>query len=323
MNRLGYEFAPIDVSITTHPKAYAAGVEAMGLWLWGVAFAKQHNTGGRLPRAVVLAAWGGKRNAVLAKRLVDAGLWILRDDGDWDIHNYAKKGPERAPKEITPGAERMRRFREKRRSDPPPSMASPVTGCDASHVTESDVSGDANSDRNGDASHVTSRSTSSDLKSSDLKSSDLGSLSPASKADPDLPASVSMRAREPAGPPSWFTDDAVDTIEMLTPDVFRALCKLNLNELWLQYLGTLGRQPGRQGNAQDAQSWLVKVVRGHMTDDAARAKREAEIAKRYAPAPGSQETPKLTPEQAQRDAKRFGEMLKARQAAEAAKETGT
>jgi hypothetical protein len=130
---LGYEFAPIDVSIMTHPKAFAAGVEAMGLWLWGMAYAKQHRTEGRLHRAAVLGAWGGRRNVMHAKRLVEAGLWTERDDGDWDIHNFEKKSAGSSS-----SAERMRRLREKRRqSDPAPSPEQ------ADGVTASDVTSDA------------------------------------------------------------------------------------------------------------------------------------------------------------------------------------
>lgn len=114
---LDYEFTPIDVSITTHPKAFSAGVEAMGLWLWAMAFAKEHRTEGRAHRAAVLGAWGGRRNIVLAKRLVAAGLWIAREDGDWDIHNFEKKGPGSIP--ASSGATRQARYRETKRRNAP------------------------------------------------------------------------------------------------------------------------------------------------------------------------------------------------------------
>lgn len=111
---LGYEFAPVDVSITTHPKAFAAGIEAMGLWLWAIAFAKQHRTEGRVHRAAVLGAWGGRRNVMLAKRLVEAGLWSLREDGDWEIHNFVEKGP--GSRGGSSSKERMRDLRAREKS---------------------------------------------------------------------------------------------------------------------------------------------------------------------------------------------------------------
>lgn len=133
---LDYEFAPIDVSIATHPKAFKAGVEAMGLWLWGQVHAKEHRTGGRLTRAAVFGAWGGRRNVVLAQRLVTAGLWILRDDGDWDIHNFDKKGPGQRKASRSSSADRMARKRERDAS--PASVTSSQS--DASQVTVTSTS---------------------------------------------------------------------------------------------------------------------------------------------------------------------------------------
>jgi hypothetical protein len=108
---LDFEFAPIDVRIEGHPKAWRAGPEAMGLWLWGMVHARQHKTGGVLDRASVLGAWGGKRNAALAKKLEAAGLWIVRDDGGWDIHNFDSKTAGRSK-----STERVKRFRERSRN---------------------------------------------------------------------------------------------------------------------------------------------------------------------------------------------------------------
>lgn len=113
---LGYEFAPIDVRIEGHPKAWRAGPEAMGLWLWGMVHARAHKTGGRLSRVAVLGAWGGKRNVMLAKRLADCGLWVLRDDGDWDVFNFEEKGPGgRADGEPMTSTERVKAFRKRKR----------------------------------------------------------------------------------------------------------------------------------------------------------------------------------------------------------------
>lgn len=111
---LKYQFQPIDVKIEGHPKAWASGVEAMGLWLWGMVHARAHRTGGRLERPAVLGAWGGKRNIMLAKRLVDSGLWVAQADGAWLIWNYEEKsaGNSNASKS-TP---RVKRFRERERN---------------------------------------------------------------------------------------------------------------------------------------------------------------------------------------------------------------
>ncbi len=139
---LGFEFAPIDVSISTHPKAYDAGVEAMGLWLWGMAHARRDKTKGLLHRRAVLVAWGGKRNIMLAKRLVEAGLWVALENGDWEIFNFETKAPGRS----TSSTERMRRLRERRAKHPGDasrdvtSDASPVTLCSLSVSPSASVS---------------------------------------------------------------------------------------------------------------------------------------------------------------------------------------
>lgn len=130
---LDYEFAPIDVSIMTHPKACAAGPEAMGLWLWGQTYAKHHGTDGRLHRAAVLAAWGGRRNIMLAKRLEDAGLWLAREDGDWDIYNFGRKSPGMRTRGSEPprsSTDRVRLHRSKKKAE---------VVQDETHVTETET----------------------------------------------------------------------------------------------------------------------------------------------------------------------------------------
>lgn len=103
---LGYRFQPIDLALEGHPRAWEAGPEAMGLWLWGMVHAKAHRTGGRLTRAAVLGAWGGKRNAELAKRLVASGLWVTEAVG-WSIRNFESKSAGGS------STERVQRFRER------------------------------------------------------------------------------------------------------------------------------------------------------------------------------------------------------------------
>lgn len=117
---IGFLFAPIDVNIVTHDKAIAAGTEAMGLWLYGRAWAEVHSPDeGIIPERVALGAWHASHNASLVERLCAAGLWIKLDSGGYQIHNFSKKRPKRASSK-----ERTKRYREKKKS---------VTG--ASHQT--------------------------------------------------------------------------------------------------------------------------------------------------------------------------------------------
>jgi hypothetical protein len=136
---LDYEYATIDVDILVHPKALAAGVEAMGLWLWAMAWSHKTGANGRIPRHVVALAWGGTTRTItrLARQLVASGLWLETETG-WEIWNYGKKNQSAEEKERRKkqGRERMARFRDKSRdarSDAP---------CDASqqrHVTREDA----------------------------------------------------------------------------------------------------------------------------------------------------------------------------------------
>ncbi len=113
-------YAGIDVNIITHAKlveACAGGdLSPFGLWTFGMCYAQLHETNGKLARAVVLTALGGRRNVMLAAKLVAAGLWLLNDDGSWSIFNYGKKNQSaeeiRAKKEAS--AIRVQRWRERR-----------------------------------------------------------------------------------------------------------------------------------------------------------------------------------------------------------------
>lgn len=110
-------FAGIDVNVITHEKALAAGIEAFGLWAWGMCYAQLHETDGRLPRVAVLSALAGKRNIMHAQRLVTSGLWTENEDGSWQIYNYRKKNQssEEIRKKKEAAAERTRAWRERMR----------------------------------------------------------------------------------------------------------------------------------------------------------------------------------------------------------------
>jgi hypothetical protein len=111
-------YAGIDVNVITHEKALAAGIEAFGLWAWGMCYAQLHETDGRLPRIVVLSALAGRRNVMLAQRLVAAGLWTENEDGSWQVYNYRKKNQssEEIRRKKEAAAERARAWRERVRT---------------------------------------------------------------------------------------------------------------------------------------------------------------------------------------------------------------
>lgn len=122
-------FAGIDVHIITHPKALAAGIDAFGLWCWGMCYAQLHITNGHLPRVAVLSALGGKRNIMLALKLEEAGLWTPHEDGSWSIWNYGKKNQtaDEIREKKEKAAERVRLWRERRNAQCNASVTQPVT----------------------------------------------------------------------------------------------------------------------------------------------------------------------------------------------------
>jgi hypothetical protein len=117
MGSIDYEYTTVDVDLLVHPKAIAAGVEAMGLWLWAMAWSHKTGANGKIPRAVVVLAWGATKPVIdkLTKRLVSSGLWVATDEG-WEIWNYGKKNAEEKARRRQQGRERMARFRDRSRA---------------------------------------------------------------------------------------------------------------------------------------------------------------------------------------------------------------
>nr|WP_052741242.1 hypothetical protein [Mycobacterium sp. UM_NZ2] len=79
---------PVDDAFHGHPKARRAGFEALGLWVISGSYCMAYLTDGFVP------AWFVKekpRGPALAKRLVDAELWIVGEkDGEkgWWFHDW-------------------------------------------------------------------------------------------------------------------------------------------------------------------------------------------------------------------------------------------
>lgn len=275
---LGYEFAPIDVSIMTHPKAFAAGIEAMGLWLWGMAFAKQHRTGGRVHRPAVLGAWGGRRNIMLAKRLEDAGLWTVREDGDWDIHNFEKKGPGAT------STSRVQKHRQNKRSAP-------------SSETDETLS---ETDRNGDLKRSASSSVSVSVSVS----------SPEGEREREPPAPY-PDIGTPTKLPAWFSA-ALETVATQTGETLRP------PDSWLRYSGHRagkGRPPGQQDAVYWLTTVMVPEARKERQEAARQRERDAKFDRQRAGPGTTTETLVDTPEEQAERAERLRRQAAERKAA--------
>lgn len=100
----------VDDTFAYHAKVMAAGNAAVGLWVRAGAWSMQQLTDGFIPGHVV-ASLGSTREA---KRLVDVGLWIEKEDG-FAFHQWAPRQPSRIQvlAEREAAAERQRKAREK------------------------------------------------------------------------------------------------------------------------------------------------------------------------------------------------------------------
>lgn len=99
----------VDDTFAFHPKALAAGNSACGLWLRAGAWSMQQLTDGWVP-LTILRQLGSRAEA---RRLVDAGLWVEKDDG-YQFHEWEQRQPTRVQVEADREAarERQKKARE-------------------------------------------------------------------------------------------------------------------------------------------------------------------------------------------------------------------
>jgi hypothetical protein len=99
---LGYNFQPVDVELPDHPRVKRIEKRhrraALGLYVAALCYARKHTPG------VVPRAFAEDDDPRVVSELVRVGLWVEREDGDWDIHNWEKKSPGRKKSSEPPGA---------------------------------------------------------------------------------------------------------------------------------------------------------------------------------------------------------------------------
>lgn len=121
----------VDDTFHSHPKADAAGVEAIGLWVLAGSFASSYRPDGVVTKRDVVRL-AGKRGPQLATKLTHAGLWH-EVDGGWmfhDWHDYRDGGEAELLRRKAANAERMARHRAKQKAN------GDVTGDATGDVTE-------------------------------------------------------------------------------------------------------------------------------------------------------------------------------------------
>ena len=131
-------FAKVDLVLLSHRKAFEAGPEAMGLWLFCLAYTRDQELDGFVPDAIVRAAWGGRSNLKLADRLVGADL-LQRVDGGYIVVRYAQKNDTKADvqRRKREEADRKAAFRAKKRTGVREESGRSPLGVPVGHAWES------------------------------------------------------------------------------------------------------------------------------------------------------------------------------------------
>lgn len=265
-----YEYVTIDVDLMVHPKAIAAGIEAMGLWLWCMAWSHKTGANGRIPRHVVSTAWGGPPALVskLAKRLVTSGLWLASDDG-WIIWNYGKKNQSAEDKERRRalGRERMKRLRGKSGD------ALGNAPCDASRARHV---------RDEDAAPVFDPDLESDLES---RSEDPPRETPPPEVRPHAVVPDPLAAA-----PDWFPA----VVERVSADTLGSMTGLAPLECWLAYAGHRANKRLPAAPA-DAAQWLVTVMVPRAREAIRVAARDRERDAKWSAQREAERTPQAAP----------------------------
>lgn len=104
-----------DDKMHSHPKARAAGLEAIGLWLLAGTYCKDYGTGGHVPSWYIQSWPRGKQ---LAQKLTTARLWEEAEGGyqflSWEEYQQTEQEVEENREKWR---ERQRRYRDRKRKD--------------------------------------------------------------------------------------------------------------------------------------------------------------------------------------------------------------
>ncbi len=136
-------FAKVDVKLRDHHRAQRAGA-AMGTWLWGLLYVREHQTDGVIPDVSLRYAWVGEKAARRdAARLVEVGLWEDLS-GSWRICRYSDKNDtaEDIAKRRAEARERMQRVRlnkQRTNGEPPRNCVTEVPGSGSGSGSGSDL----------------------------------------------------------------------------------------------------------------------------------------------------------------------------------------
>lgn len=110
----------IDDRILSHPKmkkaVKAKGDAAWSMWSRGLVYTNAYDLDGRIPRDVIDELTTDRKPFEVAALLVAVGLWEVREDGDYQVHDFADYNDSRAEREARRqvNRERVKKSRDKR-----------------------------------------------------------------------------------------------------------------------------------------------------------------------------------------------------------------
>lgn len=270
--------------VVDHPRFTASGPTGRDLWHWGMLFSGKHETDGELLLSDVLATpWGagGKKNIVVAQKLVDVGLWERTDTG-YRILRWSEMGnPTKAELEVKRKEERDgRKVRRSRSGSVPP----PAPDLGSGHVSAPDDRECPPRTPQGvpyslsDSEELTGRKT---------------------IADPERPASSGLVRRD-------MPLDA-DARAAWATGTFHGDPDKTIDVVWLAFCGEYaGRDFGsRESLIGKFQKWVTKECDMAKTARIQRRDRDAKFEQRNRPPSPFTEPEKLTPEKQRELAERF------------------
>src|SRR5262245_44197983 len=117
------DFIKLRTHVTGHVRFLEAGSVARDLYVWGMLWSGQQEADGEIPMAASLVSpWGagGKRNVVVAQKLVEVGLWDRTNTG-YRIRKWSEQGNvTKAELESKRRFDRERKARQRAGTSAPP-----------------------------------------------------------------------------------------------------------------------------------------------------------------------------------------------------------
>ena len=194
----------IDDRIMSHPKMKRAtklrGDAAWCMWSRGLVYTNAYDLDGRVPRDVIDELTTDRKPFDVAQTLVDVGLWESRDDGDYQVHDFADYNDSRLDRDARRRAskDRLKKHRDRKAGVQNETPNSPDLQRDGNanetrftHVADADL-------KRVTKSVIPSQATPSQATPSRSSDATPAATAPLQSDDPDTQAILDKLASEPS-----------------------------------------------------------------------------------------------------------------------------